>query len=123
MFDLEGCGIETRSAQEIENEMENDLKNHWGERGAVIVIAPEMDIWVWSDSPHVDEILGWSGREPDLRSWLTEQGYKLPEQEKPIRPKEALEKALYVTRKPRSLRFTRRWPKKSALHDAEIGLS
>ena len=102
MFDLEGCGVETRGAQEIENEMENDLHNHWDARGAVIVIAPELDIWVWSDSPHVDEILGWSGRAPDLRSWLTEQGYKIPEQEKPIRPKEALEKALYVARKPRS---------------------
>jgi len=102
MFDFEGCGIETKDVQELENEIEAALRERWGDRGSVIIIAPELDIWVWSDSPHVDRVLGWTGKAPDLRSWLTEQVFLLPEQEKPIRPKEALEKALYVARKPRS---------------------
>ena len=102
MFDFEGCGVETRSAQKLENEMEGVLGNHWGQRGSVIVIDPELDIWVWSDSPHVDRVLGWADRTPNLRDWIVSQGYMLPNQEKPMRPKEALEKALYVARKPRS---------------------
>ena len=102
MFDFEGCGVESKTIQEIENEMEEALKDHWGDRGSVVVIDPELDIWVWSESPHVDRVLGWADHRPDLRSWLAEQGYLLPEQKKPIRPKEALEKALYAARKPRS---------------------
>jgi hypothetical protein len=102
MFDFEGCGVESKTAQEIENEMEEALGNHWGERGSVVVIEPELDIWVWSDSPHVDRVLGWADRTPNLRNWIVSQGYMLPDQEKPIRPKEALEKALYVAKKPRS---------------------
>ena len=102
MFDFEGCGVESKAAQEIENEMEEALGKHWGERGSVVVIDPELDIWVWSDSPHVDQILGWADRTPNLRNWIVSQGYMLPDQGKPIRPKEALEKALYVAKKPRS---------------------
>lgn len=91
-----------RKVQELEEEMEETLKGHWGEQGAVVVIAPELDIWVWSDSPHVDQILGWADRTPDLRSWLKEEGYMVSNQEKPKNPKEALEKALRMARKPRS---------------------
>ena len=102
MFDFEGCGVEAKTAQEIENEMEEALGNYWGDRGSVVVIDPELDIWVWSESPHVDRVLGWADRTPNLRNWIVSQGYMLPDQEKPIRPKEALEKALYVAKKPRS---------------------
>jgi hypothetical protein len=102
MFDFEGCGVEAKTAQEIENEMEEALGNYWGDRGSVVVIDPELDIWVWSDSPHVDKVLGWADRTPNLRNWIVSQGYRQPGQEKPMRPKEALEKALYVAKKPRS---------------------
>jgi len=102
MFDFEGCGVETASVREVEDELENALGEQWGKRGAVVIISPELDIWVWSDSPHVDQVLGWAERTPDLRSWLAAQGFKSPGQEKPTRPKEALEGALRVARKPRS---------------------
>ncbi len=115
MFDFEGCGLETRNVQEIETEMEVALGRQWGERGSVIVIAPELEIWVWSDSPHVDQVLGWAEREPDLRAWLAAQGFMAPGQEKPIRPKEALERALHVTRKPRSSAIYQSLAKKVSL--------
>ncbi|MCX5910051.1 MAG: hypothetical protein NTY64_23460 [Deltaproteobacteria bacterium] len=102
MFDFEGCGLETQRVEEVETELEVALGRQWGERGSVIVIAPELEIWAWSDSPHVDQVLGWAEREPDLRTWLAMQGFMVPGQEKPIRPKEALEKALHVAWKPRS---------------------
>ncbi len=102
MFDFEGCGVESRDVEELENEIELALTRQWGERGSVVVIAPELEIWVWSDSPHVDQILGWAGRKTDLRAWLGEKGFMVPGQEKPVPPKEALEQALHLAWKPRS---------------------
>lgn len=66
------------------------------------MIDPELETWVWSESPHVDAALGWSGRSPDLRSWLTERGWLDSGNPKPRRPKEAVEKALWAIRKARS---------------------
>jgi hypothetical protein len=66
IFDLEGSGAENSSKDELEKECEEKLVNSgWGQRGAVIVVEPELDVWVWSDSPVVDEVLGWSGRDPN----------------------------------------------------------
>jgi hypothetical protein len=77
-------------------------QNGWGQRTSAIVIDPELEIWVWSDSPHVDEVLGWSGRQPDLRTWLTQRGSITDRNGKPNLPKEATEAALKEVRKPRS---------------------
>lgn len=115
MFDYEGCGVEKRNVQELEEEIETSLREKWGDKGVVVVIAPELDIWVWSDSPHVERVLGWTGRTPKLRSWLVAQGFKSPSQEKPTRPKEALEGALRVARKPRSSSIYQSLAKKVSL--------
>ena len=102
IFDLEGCGQKT-SALDLEKELENEfIQSPWGKRAAVIVIEPELDIWVWSDSPHVERILGWTGHSPGLRSWLMKKGHIEEGMAKPLRPKEALEDALRVVHKPRS---------------------
>lgn len=74
----------------------------WGTRCAAIAIAPELEVWAWSDSPWVDEVLGWSGRRPTLRDWLRKQGWLEEGAAKPVRPKEALEAALRRTGKHRS---------------------
>ena len=81
---------------------EEFARSDWGERAKAIVLAPELEVWIWSDSPHVDEVAGWQGREPALRRWLVEQGYLQEGEEKPIRPKEAFEAALREVQKPRS---------------------
>lgn len=67
-----------------------------------IVIEPELEVWVWSDSPHVAEVLGWSGRSPDLRRWLEQNGLWDPGASKPRNPKQAMERALWEAGKPRS---------------------
>jgi len=67
-----------------------------------IVIDPELEVWVWSDSPHVEEVLGWSEREPSLRSWLAQRGFWTESSPKPKDPKAAVEAALCEVRKPRS---------------------
>jgi hypothetical protein len=102
MFDREGCGQESMSAEELERQAEAQLADiGWQGRAAAIVLDPELEIWVWSDSPHVDAQVGWSGR-PALRDWLRDAGYLVGQQVKPAHPKEALEAALRKARKRRS---------------------
>ena len=103
MFDKEGCGAEQASRESLETEVEARLRRAgWGDRSAVVVIDPELEAWVWSDSPHVDACLGWAGRTPDLRNSLQDMGLLGEGQMKPQSPKEAMHKALRLVRKPRS---------------------
>ncbi len=106
LMDRVGSGQETLTREAMEEQIEQRLtKNGWDNRAAVVVIDPELENWVWSDSPHVDKELGWSNRQPDLRSWLRQQGFLGEQVLKPPRPKEALEAALREVRKPRSSSF------------------
>jgi hypothetical protein len=73
-----------------------------GNRASAIAIDPELDVWIWSESPYVDEVLGWTGHDPSLRKWLFQEGWLIKGQTKPNRPKEALESALRIIRQPRS---------------------
>lgn len=103
LMDREGSGREALTREAMEERIENALKNAgWDDRAAAVVIDPELEIWVWSDSPHVAAELGWSQRKTDLPSWLEQKGYLGENEVKPLRPKEALEAALRVVRKPRS---------------------
>lgn len=103
IFDRMGCGRESQSRTELEYALEGKLRiSGWEGRAGVVVIDPELEAWVWSDSPHVDRILQWQDRRPSLREWLVDQKFLLPDGEKPVRPKEALEDALRVVRLPRS---------------------
>lgn len=77
-------------------------KSPWGERARTIVLSPELEAWVWSDSPHVDDVAGWKGRRPRLRSWLMEQGWLDGKASKPARPKEAFQAALRAAGRARS---------------------
>ena len=95
VLDREGSGVDDRAAQEIEADIDQRLaKSGWGDRARAIVLDPEVEIWVWSSSPYVDAVLGWSGRTPNLRDWLTREGFLEAGQTKPARPKEALRSAL-----------------------------
>lgn len=103
VFDHEGSGQENKSREEIESELEKKLiDSGWRDRVAVIVLEPELESWIWSDSPHVERILGWEEQESTLKNWLVMQNFLEPEQIKPSRPKEALETMLRFVSKPRS---------------------
>jgi hypothetical protein len=102
IFDREGCGAEEKSRTELEADCEQQLANvGWKDRSAVVVLDPELEIWVWSDSPVVDAALDWHNRTPPLRDWLRTQGFNFYAT-KPQRPKEAVEAVLRAVRKPRS---------------------
>jgi hypothetical protein len=103
MFDREGSGCEARSREELEAEQETALRRFgWGDNAAAVVIDPELEIWVWSDSPHVDRALGWSDRTHPVREWLRDRGFFREGQAKPSRPKEAMQAALREARRPPS---------------------
>ncbi len=103
MFDREGSGNQKKSRREIETDVTSGLsRSGWRERAACIAIDPELENWVFSDSPEVDNAIGWMGKTPPLRTWLESRGFLLPNQTKPARPKEAMEAALRHVRLPRS---------------------
>lgn len=102
-FDRQGCGREEQTRQDLESEVEGNLaRSGWDDRAACVVIDPELEVWVWSDSPHVESVLGWEGQAPRLRDWLQQQELWLPAKPKPLQPKDCVEKALRRAGKPRS---------------------
>ncbi len=101
LFDHEGSGGETTPACDLERQVEEALaRSGWQDRAACIVIEPELEIWVWSDSPHVDLELGWAGRHPTLREWLISENFLTANTAKPADPKAAMERAMRQARKP-----------------------
>lgn len=102
-FDREGCGAEATGRGDLEAQAERQLsEGGWDGRSVAIVIEPELDVWMWSDSPHLDDILGWQGRQPSLHEWLEKNGHIVFGETKPPRPKETLEAAVRIARKARS---------------------
>ena len=103
MFDHEGCGREKNACEQIERDVVDSLeRSGWESRAAAIVLSPELEVWLWSDSPEVDRCLGWWGKQPDLRTYLTEQGIWPGGALKPADPKKATELSLRKVKKPRS---------------------
>ncbi|MBI3090306.1 MAG: hypothetical protein HYY96_06525 [Candidatus Tectomicrobia bacterium] len=103
MFDYEGSGQEDRQADDVRADLERRLAAAgWEDRSRVLIIQPELENWVWSDSPEVGRALGWEGRTPQLRDWLSERQFWPPGALKPPRPKETLHAVLREVRTPRS---------------------
>ncbi len=102
IFDKEGCGKESLSRTELEAEVERSLScNGWANRSKAIVIDPELENWIWIKSRKLAEVINWKNTE-SLYQWLAEQGYMDSNSLKPNSPKEAFEKALYISKKRRS---------------------
>jgi hypothetical protein len=100
MLDKEGCG-RNESTNTITNNVQSRLDiSGWWNRSKVIVIDPELEIWVWSMSPQVAACIGWEHN--DLRNWLRSEGNIREDTAKPDKPKEVFEKALRFKGKARS---------------------
>lgn len=105
VFDFEGCGREkSKSPSDVAGQLDADLaRNGWNERAKCLVIAPELDVWVWTASSCVPEAVGWQGRSyEDLKKAVCEAGFWQESDPKPHRPKEALDFALRKARVARS---------------------
>jgi len=102
VFDHQGSGREYRVATQLEEDVRHLLSaNGWEGRAQAIVIAPELEAWVFPASPLVEKSLAWPGPAP-LRQWLLNKGLWSQECAKPADPKTALETALASLRRPRS---------------------
>ncbi|HMD99829.1 MAG TPA: hypothetical protein VKM93_21180 [Terriglobia bacterium] len=102
MLDREGCGS-NEARDVLEAQVESRLaQSGWTDRSAAVVIDPELEVWVWSDSPHVATGLRCLGGQASLQEWLIQNGYLEEGQRKPQRPKEAVEDVLKLSRTPRS---------------------
>lgn len=103
LFDHDGSGRQGTAPAALADEVRQRLEaNGWIGRAEAIVLAPELEVWVWSDSLQVAACLGWAGRQPSLREWLAATGQWPMDQAKPADPKRAMEAALREARKPRS---------------------
>jgi hypothetical protein len=103
LFDHQGCGREETPPDEIADLVREQIElAGWAGRAEVVVLAPELEVWVWTDSPHVPHCLGWADHAPPLRQWLADRGSWPRDEAKPREPKAALEAALREVRKPRS---------------------
>ena len=117
MFDHEGCGRENIPPEEIQRSLDDDFtRSAWGSRARAIVLSPELEAWIWSDSPHVDDVAGWKGREPALYRWLTDQGWLQEGETKPERPKEAFQAALREAKRPRSSSLYQQIAERVSMH-------
>ena len=95
------------SPADLAQEIETDCRRVWEDRARCIVIAPELEAWVWSRSPHVAEVLKWDDNQT-LRAWLHSQGLWEEGQIKPADPKDAYHAALREKRMPPSAALFRK---------------
>jgi hypothetical protein len=101
LFDFEGSGAEAKTAVLLENELDSKLVCHWENNAKVIVIEPELDTWIWGVNEIIQNSIGWN-QPANIRDWLRTQGFQFDHAGKPLRPKEAIERALRASRQPMS---------------------
>lgn len=100
LLDYEGCGSTDRP-DELEAALDEALASSWGTNAKAIVIRPEVDIWMWGNDAHLHNVLG-SDFGVGVRAWLRENGFAFDANDKPARPKEALEAIFRQAKLPRS---------------------
>ena len=101
VLDFEGCGTDLPNATELEAQLDGRLSAHWKNAAKSIVIEPELDVWVWGADNAVEVVIEWPAGK-SVREWLREKHFAFDANEKPARPKEALEAALRIPGLPRS---------------------
>jgi hypothetical protein len=90
--------------EKIHNDIKaNLIATGWDdERCAVIVIDPELEVWILQDNPNVEEAFRFKQGNLSLRTWLLQKGLWDASATKPADPKKAVEDALRISRTPRS---------------------
>ena len=121
LMDYAGSNYENRlTCENLKKRIEQNLTSSgWQDRSAAIIVNPELENWVWSNSHHVEEVLGWKDREPALQTWLIEQKWLESGKTKPAMPKEAMEAALRAARLPRSASLYRELAQKVSIARCE----
>jgi hypothetical protein len=98
IFDHEGSGMESADPVDIERSVSERLfAGGWGDRAATLVIVPELETWVWSDSPEVERVFEWSEGRTAMTRFLLDAGVAAGETGKFRPPKRAVELVLQRT--------------------------
>lgn len=101
IFDLVGSGARTDDPVMLEQQLDAHLGAQWADRAKAIVIAPELDAWLWGADSALREVFRWPLDQP-IRQWLLERGFQFDGAGKPAQPKEALEAIVRIHRQARS---------------------
>lgn len=118
-IDHEGSGQEQTKPNDIAKELKSDIeRNGWPNRAEVIVFDPELEIWVWTESPHTAESLGWSNY-LELKNWLVNKGLWDQNSPKPKMPKQALKMSLRKTSIPFSSSIYSEISQRVSLHKCQ----
>lgn len=107
LFDRHGCGVEHEDRIALEAAIEGKLHaNGWAAGDAVvIVIEPELEAWVWSESPRLPDVLGWQADRNGLRTFLANANLWDDGAPKPTDPQKAMRTALREKQKPLGARL------------------
>jgi len=101
VFDWEGCGASESTPEELEHRLDERLQARWRSAAKAIMIEPELDVWMWGADNALQEVFQWP-ESSGIRAWLIQEGFEFGPNDKPIRPKEAMEALRPVHRAPRS---------------------
>lgn len=102
VLDLAWEGAPARDGAALERALEASLTGYAEGWARAVVIEPELEAWVFTDSPHVPRLLGQEGPFAELRRTLAVEGLWGQDQAKPGDPKRAVEWLLYRAKQPRS---------------------
>ena len=123
MFDYHGCGEEDKkTAPQIEADVTSNLTNSgWNSANAlVVVIEPELEVWVWGNSPWIARVVGWPGGDTkSMKLSVRRSGFQINPLGKPAKPKEALQDILRKTNTPRSAAIYQEMATKAGLRDCK----
>jgi hypothetical protein len=102
----------------IKEKIQKDLnQNGWTDRSSIIVIDPELEIWVWSSSDEIPEILGQSWEQ--IHELAEKHDFWSPGDIKPRRPKELMDSVLREGRKHRSAALFQKLAEKISLRGCQ----
>lgn len=120
VLDLAWEGAPAGTGPELERLLEKTLQplglNGWAK---AVVIDPELEVWVFSDSPHVANELGWTEPAEKMRAALEDEGLWGADDRKPADPKAAVDWVLRRAKRPRSSSIYRTLAKKVSLQRCE----
>lgn len=94
LFDHQWDGVPSGSAEDLEQDLNRRLAHLGDDWARSIVISPELEAWLFTRSPRLDDALGWAGRAPALSSELARENLWPATANKPPDPKRALKWAL-----------------------------
>jgi hypothetical protein len=116
VFDRDGSGSPAgQSATDLEQELDARLNLVWGGKAKVIVIEPEVDIWLWGSENIMRDLLNWHAPE-GIRPWLAARGHQFDPSGKPTHPKDAVESLVRFLNQPRSSALYEKITSRISLH-------